>query len=157
MTKLAPTGVTVARARWDWQRFAANRAMYGRMFDWHTLEGPFVVPHRGRYYCFYSGGCWQTETYGVDYVVADSILGPYSDAGAEGGPRVLRTVPGEVIGPGHCSIVSEDARHFVAYHAWDADMTMRRLCIDPLSFTAEGPRSSGPTWTEQCLDAGESD
>lgn len=157
MTKLAPTGVTVARARWDWQRFAADRPMYGRIFDWHTLEGPFVVLHQGRYYCFYSGGCWHTDTYGVDYVVADSVLGPYSDAGAEDGPRVLRTVPGEVIGPGHCSIVSvpDAARHFVVYHAWGADMTARRLCIDPLSFAADGPRSPGPTWTEQSLDIGE--
>lgn len=157
MTKLAPNGVTVARARWDWQRFAANRTMYGRVFDWHTLEGPFVVLHDGSYYCFYSGGCWQTDTYGVDYVVARSVLGPYSDAGAEKGPRVLRTVPGHVLGPGHCSIVSQpDARHCIVYHAWDAAMTMRRLSIDPLIFTAGGPRSPGPTWTEQVLDVGES-
>ncbi len=157
MTTLAPTGATVARARWDWQRFAANRPMYGRLFDWHTLEGPFVVLRDGRYYCFYSGGCWQTDTYGVDYVVADSVVGPYSDAGAEKGPRVLRTVPGQVIGPGHCSIVSERdaARHYLIYHAWDADMTARRLCIDALTFTSDGPRSPGPTWTEQSLDVGE--
>jgi beta-xylosidase len=157
MTKLAPTGVTVARARFDWQRFAADRAMYGRIFDWHTLEGPFVVLHDGSYYCFYSGGCWQTDTYGVDYVVARSVLGPYSDAGAEDGPRVLRSVPEHVIGPGHCSVVGEsDARHYVIYHAWDAGMTMRRLCVDPISFTADGPRSPGPTWTERDLDVGES-
>jgi len=155
MTNLAPTGVTVARARWDWQRFASNRPMYGRVFDWHTLEGPFVVLHDGSYYCFYSGGCWQTETYGVDYVVAGSVLGPYSDEGAEKEPRVLRTVPGRVMGPGHCSIVSEpDGRHVVVYHAWSPDMTARRLCVDPLSFGANGPRSPGPTWTEQCLDTG---
>src|SRR5688500_7803121 len=156
MTTLAPKGVTVARARWDWQRFAANRPMYGALHDWHTLEGPFVVPHEGRYYCLYSGGCWQTDTYGVDYVVADSVLGPYSDAGAEQGPRVLRTVPGKVLGPGHCSVVCDPdaARHFVVYHAWDAGMTARRLCIDPLSFTANGPRSPGPSWTEQSLESG---
>lgn len=152
MTTLAPAGVTVARARWDWQRFAAARPMYGNVFDWHTLEGPFVVPHEDAYYCFYSGGCWQTDTYGVDYVVAKSPLGPYSDAGAESGPRVLRSVPGQVAGPGHCSIVAARARHFIVYHAWDAAMTARRLCIDPLTFTADGPRSRGPTWTPQTLE-----
>ena len=157
MTQLAPTGVTVARARWDWQRFAADRSMYGKLFDWHTLEGPFVVLDDGRYYCFYSGGCWQTDTYGVDYLVADSVMGPYSYAGAEQGPHVLRTVPGKVIGPGHCSVVREPdgARDFVVYHAWDADMAARRLCIDPLSFTADGPRSRGPSFSEQSLDNGE--
>jgi len=44
--------------------------MYGRVWDWHTLEGPFVRKHDGRYYCFYSGGRWETESYGVDYGVA---------------------------------------------------------------------------------------
>jgi beta-xylosidase len=153
MTKLAPTGVTVARARWDWQRFAANRQMYGRVFDWHTLEGPFVVLRDGRYYCFYSGGCWRTDTYGVDYVVADSVLGPYSDAGAEQGPRILRTVPERVMGPGHCSVISDPdvGSHVLVYHAWGPDMTARRLCIDALSFGASGPRSPGPTWAEQTL------
>ena len=153
MTTLSPVGVTVARARFDWQRFSMDRPMYGSRFDWHTLEGPFVVLHEDRYYCFYSGGCWQTDTYGVDYVVASSPLGPYADAGAEHGPRVLRSVPGRVLGPGHCSILNvRGAAHLIVYHAWDAGVTARRLSIDPLSFTADGPRSLGPTWSEQSLE-----
>jgi beta-xylosidase len=149
MTQLAPTTRTVARARCDWQRFASGRAMYGRVFDWHTLEGPYVVMHQGRYYCLYSGGCWQTDTYGVDYVTADAVLGPWSDEGAERGPRVLRTVPGRVIGPGHCSVVeaTDDAGTYLAYHAWDTGMGARRFCIDPLEFTRDGPRASGPSWS----------
>jgi beta-xylosidase len=149
MTTLAPEAHTVARARCDWQRYAANRRMYARTFDWHTLEGPYVVHHDGRYFCLYSGGCWQTRTYGVDYVVADTVLGAWSDAGVEAGPRVLRTVPGRVIGPGHCSVVTarDGATRYLAYHAWDADMTARRLCIDPLLFTRDGPRADGPSWT----------
>jgi beta-xylosidase len=149
MTTLGREVRTVARARCDWQRFATRRTMYGREFDWHTLEGPCVV--RGadqRYYCLYSGGCWQTDTYGVDYVVASSIDGPWSDAGTERGPRVLRTVPGRVIGPGHCSVVqADDGGWVLAYHAWDAAMTARRFCIDALEFTPAGPRSHGPSWT----------
>lgn len=149
MTTLAPEAHTVARARCDWQRYAANRLMYGRMFDWHTLEGPYVVPHAGRYYCLYSGGCWQTDTYGVDYVVADAVLGRWSDDGAETGPRVLRTVPKRVIGPGHCSVVTgpDGATQYLAYHAWTVDMTARRLCIDPLVITHDGPRADGPSWS----------
>jgi beta-xylosidase len=151
MVELSAIGRTVLRARCDWQRFAAEREMYGRRFDWHTLEGPCVVKHAGQYFCLYSGGCWHSSTYGVDYAVANSVLGPYSDAGAEQGPRLLRSVPGKVIGPGHCSVTSElEHRELVlAYHAWDAQMTARRLCIDRLNFTAQGPRSPGPTWTEQ--------
>jgi GH43 family beta-xylosidase len=152
MTQLRGECKTVARARCDWQRFAANRSMYGGVYDWHTLEGPFVVKHAGRFYCLYSGGCWQTDTYGVDYVVADSICGEYVDEGSDAGPRILRTVPQHVIGPGHCSVTRNDeGQHYLVYHAWDAQMTARRLCIDPLNFTAQGPRSCGPTWTAQRL------
>jgi beta-xylosidase len=151
MTKLAPIGKTVARARRGWQRFAANRTMYGRIFDWHTLEGPCVVRQDGRYFCLYSGGCWQTDTYGVDYVAADGVLGPYSDDAGESGPRVLRTVPGRVLGPGHCSVVNgpDGVTKWVVYHAWGPDMQARRMCIDPLIFTSQGPRSPGPSWTRQ--------
>jgi GH43 family beta-xylosidase len=153
MTALARAGRTVARARADWQRFAAPRAMYGRSWDWHTLEGPFVVKRAGRYYCFYSGGCWQTDRYGVDYVVADAVLGRWSDDGVEAGPRVLRSVPGRVCGPGHCSVVRgpDGATDMLAYHAWDPPRRARRLCLDRLEFGADGPRSPGPTWTPQPL------
>jgi hypothetical protein len=58
MTKLAGLEKVFLRARCDWQRVLANRLMYGQVFDWHTLEGPCVRKHQGRYYCFYSGGCW---------------------------------------------------------------------------------------------------
>jgi beta-xylosidase len=155
MTTLADAGRTVARAHFDWQRFAADRAMYGSRYDWHTLEGPFVVREAGRYWCLYSGGCWQTDTYGVDYLVADSVLGPWSDAGAESGPRLLRTVPGHVLGPGHCSAVDgpDGTSRWLAYHAWSVDRDARRLCIDELTFAADGPRSAGPTWTPQSAPA----
>ena len=52
---------TVLRASADWQIFARNRRWYDRDWPaWHTVEGPFVVQHDGRYYCFYSGGNWKT-------------------------------------------------------------------------------------------------
>jgi beta-xylosidase len=142
MTRLAGAGTVVLRARHDWQRFLADRPMYGGRYDWHTLEGPCVVKHAGRYYCFYSGGRWETDTYGVDYGVADHVLGPYSDEGNERGPRVLRTIPGRVIGPGHNSVVvgPDGVTEHIVYHAWDAAMTARRMWIDPLAWTADGPR-----------------
>lgn len=153
MTQLAGPGVTVLRARSDWQRFMANRLMYGEIYDWHTLEGPFVRKYEGRYYCFYSGGRWETEDYGVDYGVADNIMGPYSDAGSEAGPRVLKTVPDYVWGPGHNSIVRgpDGQTDYVVYHAWSPDRSARRICLDQLVWTADGPRCKGPTWTSQTI------
>jgi len=153
MTQLAGEGKVVLRARSDWQRFLANRPMYGGVYDWHTLEGPCVRQHEGRYYCFYSGGRWETENYGVDYGVADSVMGPYSDAGNEAGPRVLRSIPGRVLGPGHnCMILAPDHRtHYIVYHAWGTDMAARQMFLDKLIWTPHGPRCHGPTWTPQTL------
>ena len=141
MTQLACPGTTILRACCDWQRFQSNRLMYGRLWDWHTLEGPCVCKHDGHYYCFYSGGRWETENYGVDYGVADSILGPYSDAGSERGPRVLRTVLGKLVGPGHNSVIGpEGETEYIVFHAWDKEMRIRQMFIDKLLWTPNGPR-----------------
>ena len=141
MTQLEQTPHTILRARCDWQRFENPREMYGRIWDWHTLEGPCIVRHDNRYYCFYSGGRWENETYGVDYGVSDSILGPYSDHGNEAGPRVLRTVRGQVIGPGHNSwIVGPHQNEYLVFHAWDEPMTARRMFIAKLHWTSDGPK-----------------
>jgi beta-xylosidase len=154
MTRLASNEKTVLRACHDWQRFLKDRQMYDGIYDWHTLEGASVVKHEGKYYCLYSGGRWENETYGVDYGVADNVLGPYSDEGNESGARILRTQPGKVLGPGHNSLVlgPDDKTLFIAYHAWDTEMTARRLCLDPLIWTHDGPRSNGPTYTPQTIE-----
>lgn len=139
MTRLAGEERIVARARHDWQMYMADRPMYDGIYDWHTLEGPAVRKHDGRYYCFYSGGCWQNETYGVDYVVADSVMGPYSPVSDS--PRVLRTLPGRLIGPGHNStVIGPDGKDRIVYHAWDEAHTARRMHISELAWTADGPR-----------------
>lgn len=152
MTKLAGEAKVVLRARQDWQRFLADRPMYGGVYDWHTLEGPCVRKHEHRYYCFYSGGRWETDSYGVDYGIADHVMGPYSDDGNELGPRLLRSVSDYVLGPGHNSIaISPTGQEYVVYHAWDREMQARRMCIDQLVWTTSGPRCLGPTWTQQTM------
>lgn len=151
MTRLAGRGRVMLRPRHDWQRFQANRPIYGGRFDWHTLEGPCVREKGGRYFCFFSGGRWETDGYGVDYAIADHVLGPYSEAGGESGPRILKTVPGRVLGPGHNSIVEnpDGSAEYIAYHAWDGEKRARRLCIDPLVWVQGRPLCHGPTWSAQ--------
>ena len=150
MTRLAGDCREVVRAKHDWTLFQAHRRMdvYGSTFDWHTIEGPCVVKHDGRYYCFYSGANWQTPRYGVDFVVADHPLGPYSEGGDH--PRVLQGIPGHVRGPGHHSIVFGPDGHtqYILYHAWDAKMKVRQMCADKLEWTPEGPHCV-PTDTPQ--------
>jgi len=140
----------------DWHIFARNRPLYGAIWDaWHTVEGPCVVEHDGLYYCFYSGGAWETPAYGVSYGVASHVFGPYRDEWSMEGPAVLRGIPGMVLGPGHNSLVlgPDGQTHFIVYHAWDAAKTARRMCIDPLVWTAEGPRCAGPTIEPQEVKA----
>lgn len=151
MTALAGDCRTVLRASADWQRYARDRSIYGAVYDWHTLEGPHVRRHDGRYYCFFSGGAWHGPDYGVSYCVADSPLGPFTEAaGPEPGPALLRTRPGQVLGPGHSSLVQTPVgEDFLVYHAWDAALTARRMCIDRVVWTPDGPRVRGPSTTPQ--------
>ena len=144
----------VVRASSDWQIFQRNRRWYDRDWEaWHTVEGPFVMERDGRYYCLYSGGCWETADYGVSYAVADHPLGPWRDEWSSSGPVVLKGIPDKVLGPGHNSVIrGPDGRtDFVVYHAWDAARTARRMCIDPLEFTTNGPRCDGPSTEPRTL------
>jgi arabinan endo-1,5-alpha-L-arabinosidase len=135
---------TLLRASADWQLFRRAREMYGEVRDWYTLEGPFLRKRDGRYWLLYSGGAWESESYGVSFAVADDPLGPYEEPVE--GPCVLCAAPGEVLGPGHNSIVrctgSED---LIVYHAWDPERTARRMCVDRLEWTPDGPVAAGPT------------
>jgi beta-xylosidase len=144
MTTLAGDPRTVLRASARWQLYQAQRAMYGGVHDWYTLEGPFVRKRHGRYWCVYSGGSWQGPDYGVSFAVADAPLGPFTEP-SPGGPALLRSLAGRLEGPGHCSIVTgPDGDDYLVYHAWDPEHTARRMCVDRLEWTPDGPRTSGP-------------
>lgn len=152
MLTLAGEPRVVIRPHADWQLFKAGRTMYGAVYDWHTVEGPALRLHNGRYYCFYSGGAWEHDNYGVSYVVADQVMGPYS-LPTKDQPILLRSVPGHLIGPGHNSFTEgPDGQEYIVYHAWDPEMTARRMCIDKLSWDGDLPFVLGPTWTPQQID-----
>jgi GH43 family beta-xylosidase len=141
-TRLAGESRTVMRAHQDWQRFQRDRIIYGAVYDWHTIEGPCARKRHNRYWCLYSAGCWENDTYGVDYAVADDVMGPYYAGDDSVGPRLLHTIPGKVTGPGHNSIVSgpEPNVEYIAYHAWDTEGKRRRMYIQPIVWTPIGPR-----------------
>ena len=151
MVSAAGPVTTLLRASHDWQIYERQRPLYGRVWDaWHTLEGPTLLFHAGRYVLLYSGGNWNGGAYGVGYAVADTVLGPYAEP--EAGPVVLSGVEGQVIGPGHCSVTTAPGgTEFVVYHAWDTALTARRMCLDPLAWSEGRPRCLGPTYTEQVM------
>ncbi len=150
MTSLRGEPRTVLEPAHDWQVFQRQRYIHGAVYDWHTLEGPFVVRRHGRYHCLYSGGSWQGEGYRVGYAVADHPLGPWREPDP---PRtVLETVPGHVLGPGHASVVvGPSGEDVLVYHAWDPGLTARRMCVDPLRWSPDGPVVDGPTWETASL------
>lgn len=148
MLSVAGPSHPVVRATADWQIYERDRSLYGQTWPaWHTVEGPSVVHHDGRYYCFYSGGPWNSDRYGVSYGVADEVTGPYRDDASEAGPAVLRGLPGQVLGPGHNSVVKgpDGNTDVMVYHAWDPGHTARRMAIDPIRWTPDGPRCDGPS------------
>jgi beta-xylosidase len=136
MTALAGDPRVLLRASEDWQLFLCEREMYGGLYDWHTLEGPFVVRRGGRYVLFYSGGSWERETYGVSYAVAEHPLGPFTEP--ERGPVVLSG------GRGHNSIVTgPDGQDRIVYHAWDEERSRRQMHVDRLAWDGFRPRVAG--------------
>jgi len=156
MTTLAGEPRVVVRPHEDWHLFLKNRAMYGAVYDWHTVEGPALQYHDGLYYCFYSGGAWERENYGVSYVVADSPLGPFRRPAQGNRALLMSTRPGRLIGPGHNSFTTspDGTETWIVYHAWQPDMTARRMCIDRLRWEGDRPVTDGPTWMEQPGPAG---
>lgn len=139
---------TVIRAFSDWQIYQRNRHWYDRDWQaWHTIEGAAVVYRDGRYYCFYSGGNWQTPRYGVGCGVSDTITGPYVDPWSKDSASVLSTIPGKLIGPGHNSVIlgPDNETYFMVYHSWNQQRTARQMCIDPIVWTQNGPKCYKPS------------
>ena len=146
MTALAGERVTVMRPQAEWHLYERQRRWYDRVWDWYTVEGPFVRKHDGRYWCFYSGGAWKAENYGISSAVSDHPMGPYGPVVSTDSADVLRTVPGKIIGPGHGSAVvgPDNLTEYLVYHAWDVDHTGRFLHIDRLAWDQGRPVSPGP-------------
>ena len=146
MTPVEPV-TTVLRAFADWQIYERNRPLYDKVWDaWHTIEGAAVIYKDGKYYCFYSGGNWQTPGYGVGCAVADNILGPYVDEHSPDAAGVLKSIPGKLIGPGHNSVIlgPDGQTYFIVYHSWNAERSRRQICMDPLVWTQQGPQAYRP-------------
>ncbi len=145
----------VTRARYDWQVYDPQRQEKGGV-RWYTVEGSFVLKHKGRYYQMFSSGNWQHATYGVGYAVSDR-LGAEEEweqfADGENVLPILRTVPGHVIGPGHNSVVRgpDNQQLYCIYHRWAEDAQARVLAIDPLEWVGDRMLVLGPSYNPQPL------
>jgi GH43 family beta-xylosidase len=148
---LAGHPVPVTRARYDWQVYDPARKEKGGV-RWHTVEGPTVLKHKGRYYEMFSGGNWQNTTYGVSFASAERVDDPREWEQLCDGARVLpilRTLPGRVVGPGHNSVVRgpDNRQLFCVYHLWAE--AGRVMAIDRLDWVGDAMTVLGPTTTPQ--------
>ena len=150
---LAGNPKPVTRARYDWQIYDPQRASKGGV-RWHTVEGPSVLKHKGRYYQMFSGGNWQNISYGVSYAFTDNLGTTNEWQQVSDGSNVLpilRTLPGKVVGPGHNSVVRgpDNQQLFCVYHRWAEDGSARLMCIDRLDWVGREMIVLGPSAAPQ--------
>ena len=143
----------VTRARYDWQIYDPQRREKGGV-RWHTIEGSFVLKRKGVYYQMFSGGNWQNPSYGVGYATTHDLDTTEEWLQACDGERVLPilcTVPDQIIGPGHNSVVRgpNNCQMYCIYHRWNNNKNGRQLAIDPLDFAGDRMLILGPSHKPQ--------
>lgn len=143
----------VSRAKYDWQVYDPARKEKGGV-RWHTVEGPAVLKHKGKYFEMFSGGNWQNMSYGVSFAVTDSMNFTDEWLQFSDGEKILpivRTIPEKVIGPGHNSIVRgpNNRELYCVYHRWTE--AGRVLAIDRMDFAGDRIFVAGPSTTPQPL------
>jgi arabinan endo-1,5-alpha-L-arabinosidase len=129
----------VLTATADWQRYESDRPIYGGVYDWHTLEGPQVIRHEGRYWRCYSAGNWHNHGYGVGLATSDHPDGPWQPYGD--GATFLNSAATGLIGPGHNSLLTDrEGADYAAFHAWDEWHSRRSPYLARVSWTVDGPK-----------------
>ena len=141
----------VTRAAYDWHVYDPNRAEKGGV-RWHTVEGPTVFKHKGKYLEMFSGGNWTNSSYGVAFASSDEILAPREWRQSIDGETlfpVLRTIPEKVVGPGHNSAVigPNNRELYCVYHSWVGDE--RVMYIDRMGLVDSRIFVRGATYTPQ--------
>ena len=119
----------------DAQIYERNREMYGRTYDWHTIEGPSVTVKDGTYWLTYSSGAWGGLGYRIAWATASNPIGPWQSLPLD--QCTLLCSDDGYLGPGHNSLfVSHTGVDTIAFHAWNTQQNTRQMYIRPISFSA---------------------
>ncbi len=110
------------------------------------IEGPFLHRHDGRLYLFFAANAYDRDTYAEGYAVCESPAGPCVKAPEN---PILKT-NGVASGPGHASLVEQDGRTWLLYHAWPPGQEGstdpgRQVWLDELVWQDGKPVLRGPT------------
>jgi hypothetical protein len=111
--------------------------------------------HKGRYYLSYSHGRTDQDSYQVHYAIGDSPFGPFREPSPA--PLLATTPDREVLSPGHHAFFRYQGQPYILYHRQALPFVpkgpiLRQLCVDPLSFNADGtlspvkPSHQPPSW-----------
>lgn len=113
----------------------------GRLFTWEstTREGPFLIERQGEIHLMYSGGLYFLPNYAIGDSVGTDPLGPFERR--TDNPILASTPSGELIGPGHHSVVAgahDDLLMFFHTKLTADSSGDRRVRYVPISFDADG-------------------
>jgi beta-xylosidase len=102
------------------------------------VEGPCMIKRKGKYYFTWAEGGWTGPDYSVAYAIADSPLGPFKRI-----DKILKQDLNVATGSGHHSFIQipHTDEWYIVYHRrplGETNQNHRVLCIDKLSFTADG-------------------
>ncbi len=123
----------------DEEIFMRDRFRKGQ--HWHTVEGAFYFRIGNDHYLIYSGNCYQNEKYFLGYACAHAEEDDLRKLKFEKQPSASVYAPllcrnDKEEGTGHNSIVEEDGKYYIVYHARDisADKTLpdsrtARICL----------------------------
>lgn len=123
-------------------------------WEGRVVEAPTMWLRDGRYYLFYSANSYAGVEYAVGYAVCESAIGPCVKA-----PEIpilaSHLTPPLVIGPGHQTILTDDAgQDWLVYHAWEVTTAglrggRRLMWLDRLDWVEGRPVVRGPTTDAQ--------
>ena len=111
-----------------------------------AIEAPFLI-RRGRYYYLFVSFdfCCRgvNSTYNTRVGRSERVEGPYVDREGkpmlEAGGTLLLATEGTRIGPGHCAVLRDGERDYLAYHFYDGTRNgLPTLQISPMSWTKDG-------------------
>ena len=124
MFTAAGNPVPVVRPTLDEEIFMRDRFRKGQ--NWHTVEGAFYFRKGDNHYVMYSGNCYQNEYYFIGYAYAYGHEDDLTKLRFQKYPNDTTYAPllcknGEEAGTGHNSVLEDNGKYYIVYHARDID------------------------------------